>query len=316
MQKVKWPIKRSILGLLFLWISISGYRDHVSAVGTPCLILAAVCAVSAVLKIRKNRIIKAEQAAAAAEKAEQERLEAEKQRAREEANAAAEAARNEKALEFQAELVAIPREKIFGKASTDPVDCPEFDGEFKSTNITTRTNIDKMFPLVVLDLETTGLSRTDDEIIEVGAVKFGPGFQPISRYHMRCKSRVPIPERITRINGITNEMVKDMPYFSQIAANFEKYISGCNLCGHNAASFDLPFLANNGVSIAPGVKVYDTLAIGATIFGGRRGVTLDNLCYTYKIYRPKSHNAIYDAFATSKILQEFIKEKTGKSPVE
>lgn len=62
---------------------------------------------------------------------------------------------------------------------------------------------------IVFDLETTGLNPQESEIIEIGAIKYHSGIE-VDRFHTYVKPDCPITPKITKINGITNSMVKGM----------------------------------------------------------------------------------------------------------
>ena len=63
---------------------------------------------------------------------------------------------------------------------------------------------------VALDLETTGLSPKNDRILEIGAVKIEEG-RETGRIATLIDPQMKIPERITALTGISQEMVKGMP---------------------------------------------------------------------------------------------------------
>ena len=196
-------------------------------------------------------------------------------------------------------------------------------------NITRSTNISKLFPLVVVDIETTGLKATDD-IIEVAAIKFSEGFKAESCISMLCKPRKPIPEEATMVNGITDDMVKDCPSFSQIAESVAQYISGCTIVGHNL-EFDLKRLFVSGVALTENVSCYDTLKLCRYVLkaesrqkynykteqyedAGDYDVTdykLDTVCEYYGIYRNEAHRALSDCLATAMLFEHLIEEKTA-----
>jgi DNA polymerase-3 subunit epsilon len=54
---------------------------------------------------------------------------------------------------------------------------------------------------------------------------------------------MPIPAEVTKLNGITDEMVKSKPTFKEIADNINKFLEGCDFVGFNIAFFDLKFLS-------------------------------------------------------------------------
>ncbi len=236
---------------------------------------------------------------------------------------------NQKA-EFSAALSAIPHSEI--TVSDIPVkkqalaDMPEL----KARNITRATRLETLFPLVVVDIETTGLNKRTSEIVEVSAIKYKDGFVPVSCFTTLIKPKKPIPAEVSDINHITDEMVADAPAFPTIAASFSEYIRGCNIAGHNLMDFDLPMLFINGVQLSEKAKCFDTLALakltltaaGKQQYDHHSGkyveneeydvwdYKLDTICKYYQIYRSDAHRSLSDCYATGLILDKLIEDKT------
>lgn len=96
---------------------------------------------------------------------------------------------------------------------------------------------------VVFDLETTGLSPIDDEIIEISGIKVRSG-QALEEFTSLVNPNRPIPVAATNINGITDDMVKEAPYMGCVLEQFLQFIGNDILVGHNIHSFDMQFLYN------------------------------------------------------------------------
>src|SRR5262249_10841628 len=97
-------------------------------------------------------------------------------------------------------------------------------------------------PLVVLDLEATGIWIEKDRIIEIGMVKATPdGQQEV--YSTRVNPCIPIPPVVTELTGISDADVRSAPGFSTIAPKVLAFLEGADLGGFNAERFDLPLLA-------------------------------------------------------------------------
>ena len=94
---------------------------------------------------------------------------------------------------------------------------------------------------VVFDLETTGLSPTADEIIELSAIKV-KNQKAVQTFSTLVKPSRPIPSGATAINGITNQMVANSPSICEAVKNFLDFIGNEVLVGHNIHSFDLNFM--------------------------------------------------------------------------
>lgn len=94
---------------------------------------------------------------------------------------------------------------------------------------------------VVFDLETTGVDTQEDSIIEISAVKV-KHHVIIEEFNQLINPGTHIPAGATKINGITDEMVKEAPFLSEVLPDFLSFIGKEVLVGHNIQSFDLLFL--------------------------------------------------------------------------
>lgn len=212
---------------------------------------------------------------------------------------------------FERELRAIPRENI---TLSEPAprhllkDLPPYT----FSNITRATRFDSIFPLVFLDVETTGLQPSKSEIVEVSAIKFSFGMVPVSCFTTLCKPRKPIPTEATAINHITDDMVADAPGFCQIAPALTEFIRGCNVAGHNL-DFDLRFIFSHGACLPENKRFYDTLDIAHMTIKKSDicDYKLDTLCIYYGIWRERAHRSLSDCYATSKIFSKLVFDKTS-----
>lgn len=96
-------------------------------------------------------------------------------------------------------------------------------------------------PLVVFDIESTGIMPQRDRIVEIAVLKVFPDGNTQNTVR-RLNPEMPIPPGATAVHGITDEDVKDCPVFSLIAEKLFSYIDGCDLCGYNITGFDIPML--------------------------------------------------------------------------
>jgi DNA polymerase III subunit epsilon len=96
-------------------------------------------------------------------------------------------------------------------------------------------------PLVILDLETTGINPQTDRIVEISVLKAMPDGRQEQRTR-RVNPCMPIPPDATAIHGIADADVANEPRFAQLAASLRRLLDGCDLCGFNLKRFDLPFL--------------------------------------------------------------------------
>ncbi len=98
----------------------------------------------------------------------------------------------------------------------------------------------KNLSIVVFDTETTGFSPSKDRVIEVGAVKILNGEIVAATNWMINPGRA-VPSRATAVHGISTEMLKDKPAFSEIYPQFLAFIGDSILMAHNAR-FDVDFM--------------------------------------------------------------------------
>ncbi len=96
-------------------------------------------------------------------------------------------------------------------------------------------------PLVVFDIESTGLSPRKDRIIELAAIKVRPDGTEESRCWL-LNPTVHIPEETTAIHGIADADVRDCPTFAERADEIFAFFEDCDLSGFNADRFDIPCL--------------------------------------------------------------------------
>ena len=275
-------------------------------------IIAAILGLIAFISVKYYRKKKREQDAA--RESEQKAAE---EKARQEAAAAkeaevAEALAYAKAA-FAEELDAIPAAAV---TVSDPAprqllkDMPEF----KYCSVTAKTRLTTIFPLVFVDVETTGLYPSKDDIIEVSAIRFEAGMVPTAKFTTFCSPRHPIPAEATAINHITDDMVEDAPAFRTVAPALSEFIKGCNLAGHNL-EFDIRFLYSGGVVIDEKTRCYDTLDMARNTIrkGDILNYKLPTLCSWYGIWRDDAHRSLSDCYATAKVFTNIVSDKTGRA---
>lgn len=163
-------------------------------------------------------------------------------------------------------------------------------------------------PLVVFDLETTGTWVEKDRIVEIGMIKYMPDGSRLS-YIKRVNPGIPIPRNVTKIINISDEDVKDAPYFKVIAAEVLEFIGACDLGGFNIQRFDLPVLERElydaGLSFHWRDRdIYDAQKIYH--IHEKRDLTAAYLMYCGKELQ-QAHSALNDAEAALQILNAQIK---------
>ena len=130
---------------------------------------------------------------------------------------------------------------------------------------------------VIFDIETTGLSAINDSITEIGAIKVKDG-EVIDTFSHLVNPERPIPEFITKLTGITDEMVEDKPTIEKIIPLFHDFIMGSILIAHNA-SFDVGFIRENlkRANLKFSNPVLDTLELSRAVFPDLKNHKLNTL---------------------------------------
>jgi len=96
-------------------------------------------------------------------------------------------------------------------------------------------------PKISFDLESTSTDADTARIVQIAAIKkFPDGTTEVK--DILINPEIPIPKAASDVHGITDEMVKDAPTFAQLAVSMEQWFHGCDLCGFNSDSYDVPLL--------------------------------------------------------------------------
>ena len=170
-----------------------------------------------------------------------------------------------------------------------------------------RLNLTK--PLVVFDLEATGLDLVNDRIIQISYVKVSPGDKEgeEERKSIFVNPGKPIPAFVQQLTGITDDMVKDAPTFKQLAKQLADSFIGCDFAGFNSDRFDVPMLAEELLRAGIDFDFSKCRLIDAqNIFHKREP---RNLAAAYRFYTGhkmeddfRAHRADQDAEATYRVL--------------
>jgi DNA polymerase-3 subunit epsilon len=176
-------------------------------------------------------------------------------------------------------------------------------------------------PLVIFDLETTGLDLVKDRIIQISYIKVYPDGQE-ERGNELVNPEKPLEPVITQLTGITNDDLKDKPTFRQLAAQLNEKFSGCDFAGFNSNHFDIPLLAEEFLRAGIDFDFSKCRMIDAqTIF---HKMERRNLAAAYKFYCGRkmeddfeAHRADQDTEATYRVLMgELDKYAPGANPDE
>lgn len=161
---------------------------------------------------------------------------------------------------------------------------------------------------VIVDLETTGLSPLKNEIIEIGAIKVENG-KVIDTMDIFIKPKVPVSKFITRLTGITNEMLEDGIDIQEGMSKFVEFSKGYTLMAHNAR-FDMSFLNSNmNTCFNQNLEneCLDTLKISKEKIKGLSSYKLENLANYFNVDYTGAHRAIKDCEITLDVYNNLMK---------
>ena len=168
---------------------------------------------------------------------------------------------------------------------------------------------------VAFDLETTGLNAEFNEIIEIGAWKVRNN-HIVSRFHSLVRPDNGIPYNISRLTGITWDMVEEEAGLYAVLPYFYDFCKGCPLIAHNAP-FDSRFVCNYGKQLGlpfDEFRYIDTLEIARS---GKVHCTNNKLCTLAEelklevdesLFHNHSrglHSALYDSYLVHKLYEYF-----------
>jgi DNA polymerase III epsilon subunit family exonuclease len=174
---------------------------------------------------------------------------------------------------------------------------------------------------VIVDLETTGASpKNGSAITEIGAIKVKTG-QVIDQFESFVNPLAPIPEYITDLTGITNQMLMNAPIIDEIFPKFLEFVGDHEdsvLVAHNAP-FDLSFLKSAAKEldlIWPKYRTLDTVTIARQVLSKEDvpNCKLGTLAEFFGTKVEPNHRALDDAKATTEVLHGLI-ERLGSIDV-
>ena len=159
-------------------------------------------------------------------------------------------------------------------------------------------------PLVVFDLESTGLNITEDRIIELSYVKVYPDGREESKTFRFNPEKV-IPQQAIDVHHITNDDLVNEPTFKERAHDIARVFEGSDIAGFNSNHFDIPLLAQEmskaGVNFDPSQHKFIDVQ---TIFHKREKRDLEAACQFYCGHPMENHHsAADDAKTTLEVLK-------------
>lgn len=170
-------------------------------------------------------------------------------------------------------------------------------------NVKEQTLLDQY---VVFDLETTGLNREINKIIEIGAVKILNG-KIIDRFSAFINPKEKLSKEIINITNITDDMLENAEDENTVIPKFFEFFGDSVLVAHNA-KFDMGFIKKwaerNGKAVTN--SVVDTVGVSRTLFPEMTKHTLKALSKKLNVSLENHHRAVDDAEATANIFVKCI----------
>ncbi len=160
---------------------------------------------------------------------------------------------------------------------------------------------------VVFDIETTGFSPTNHQIIEIGAVKVKNGVIT-EKFSEFVNPHVPIPFEIEKLTGIRDDMVLKAEGIETVLPKFLAFSKDAVMVAHNAA-FDMSFIYANAKRIGISLKktVVDTVGLARILLPSLNKFKLDNVAKALNVSLENHHRAVDDAGATAEIFVKFVR---------
>ena len=218
---------------------------------------------------------------------------------------------NHHRADYDAEATALVLIKMFEKLDVETIE------ELKKIKVQDKTIIFKNKiemlndTFVVFDTETTGLNAVNDKLIEIGAVKIKNGVI-IDRFDELIDPGIPIPQKITEITTITDEMVKGKRREKEVIKAFMDWVKDYPMVAHNA-HFDVSFiknsLANNSYKTIEN-PVIDTLVLSRFLDNEEKRHSLSAITKRYEIEfdEDNHHRADYDAEGTALVFHKMLQK--------
>lgn len=163
---------------------------------------------------------------------------------------------------------------------------------------------------VVFDLETTGVSPYNDEVIEISAVKARKG-KVVEEFSELVNPKRTIPFAASRVNNITDDMVSDAPFFDEVLRHFLEFVGEDVLVGHNIQCFDMKFIYRDCERYFHQLitnDYVDTLILAKRCFPEWRHRRLGDLADYYGISTQGAHRALADCRMNQRVFELLGKE--------
>lgn len=167
-------------------------------------------------------------------------------------------------------------------------------------------------PLVFLDIETTGGSPLSSRITEIGALRVENG-EVVGIFNQLVNPEENVPWFITKLTGITDEMLWDAPLFATVADDLEVFLDGAIFIAHNV-NFDYSFIKSEYVRQGGSFNMdrFCTARLSRRLYPAQPRHNLDTVMKAHNITVKNRHRALDDATALHDFYKSALREHDVK----
>ncbi|WP_338912590.1 3'-5' exonuclease [Clostridium perfringens] len=166
--------------------------------------------------------------------------------------------------------------------------------------------------IIVFDVESTGVDVTEDEIIQIAAIKLNKKGEVVDKFEKFLKNKKPVKDSYY-VHGFSDEMLQRIGEDKEkVLKEFVEYSKDSIIVGHNV-QYDINILCSelerSNLGKPKFKTFYDTLDIYRRFYPGNINYKLENLSKVYDTKHKPSHDAMDDIIATGELLVRAINEK-------
>ncbi|HAT4308978.1 3'-5' exonuclease [Clostridium perfringens] len=173
--------------------------------------------------------------------------------------------------------------------------------------------------IIVFDVESTGVDVTEDEIIQIAAIKLNKKGEVVDKFEKFLKNKKPVKDSYY-VHGFSDEMLQRIGEDKEkVLKEFVEYSKDSIIVGHNV-QYDINILCSelerSNLGKPKFKTFYDTLDIYRRFYPGNINYKLENLSKVYDTKHKPSHDAMDDIIATGELLVRAINEKIRETSME
>ena len=173
--------------------------------------------------------------------------------------------------------------------------------------------------IIVFDVESTGVDVTEDEIIQIAAIKLNKNGEVVDKFEKFLKNKKPVKDSYY-VHGFSDEMLQRIGEDKEkVLKEFVEYSKDSIIVGHNV-QYDINILCSelerSNLGKPKFKTFYDTLDIYRRFYPGNINYKLENLSKVYDTKHKPSHDAMDDIIATGELLVRAINEKIKETSME